>query len=433
MKLRKCLCILLAAAVSAALCGCQLFAPDTDSLLAAPQLTGELKPIGAALSGSIKGEYTLRYPSGGELRSAVILNDTDGDGVQEAFAFYSRGEEEMHLVMIRRNGEKWTACDDTSLTAGGVERIDFCDFDGDGTAEVLVGWEIHGSTDKQLAIYDIRSGKFRQLMLERYTAYISCDLDSDGQFELFLQLLSSSDSANRAYLYHYGNEGFTEVSSCSMDRGVKSVVSQSALPLSSGQPAIYIDELKNAGAITEVLFFSKGQLVNPLLGETNGENSKTERAASLNCLDIDKDGVVEIPVAEEIPAVTGSAEKCYYTQWRSFNGETLLTKRTDLINQTDGFYMVFPEKWIGHIAIYRDTEKRLREFYALNENGQPETVLARLKAVKLSDWESEGYPRGGLTELLRNKNTVLAGEVGESGGAFAITLENLKRQLYIIE
>ena len=75
----------------------------------------------------------------------------------------------------------------------------------------------------------------------------------------------------------------------------------------------------------------------------------------------------------------------------------------------------------------------MREFYALNENGQPETVLARLKAVKLSDWESEGYPRGGLTELLRSKNTVLAGEVGESGGAFAITLENLKRQLYIIE
>lgn len=433
MKAKKIFCCLLAGAVSAVLSGCQLFSADISRMLAAPQLSGELKPIGAVLASEIKGDYTLRYPSGGERRSAVILHDTDEDGIQEAFAFYSRGEEEMHIVTIRRKGEKWALGDDVSLTAGGVERIDFCDFDGDGTDEMLVGWEIHGAADKQLAVYSLKSQSLEQLMLKRYTAYTDCDLDSDGRPELFLQLISSSDNSNRAYLYGYENGSFSELSSCATDRGVKSVVSQAALPLSSGQAAIYIDELKNAGAVTEVLFLSKGQLVNPLLDEISGENSSTERAASLLCTDIDQDGLIEIPVAEEIPAVTGSAEKCYYTKWRSFNGEALITKRTELINQADGFYMVFPEKWIGHIAVYRDTEKRLREFYALDENGYPTAVIAQLKAVDIKEWDSGDFIRGGLTELIRNKATVLAGEVANGDNPLSIPLETLKQQLYILE
>ena len=433
MKLRTVLCAFLSAAMVAGLCGCQLFTAETDNLLAAPKLTGELQPIGAALSSGIKGEYTLRYPSGGDRRSAVILEDIDRDGVREAFAFYSRGEEEMHLVMIKRRGEKWVVSDDTSLVAGGVEKIEFYDFDGDGTDEITVGWEIHGAADKQLSVYNVRSDKFEQIFQQKYTAYIGCNLDMDGPDELFLQLLSSADQTNRAYVFRYEDGEFREYSSCAMDRGVKSIVSQRALPLSSGQTAVYVDELKNAGAVTEVLFLSKGQLVNPLLDSTSVENSRTERAASIELSDMDMDGLIEIPIAEEIPAVTGSVEKCYYTHWCSFNGESLTVKRTDLINQSDGFYMVIPEKWIGHIAVYRDTEKRLREFYALDDNGQPTARLAQLRTVKIKEWDKGSYPRSGLTELLRNKETVLAGSVNPQAGALAIGMDVFKRQLVILD
>lgn len=433
MKLRAVLCAFTAAVICGGLCGCRLFTADTDTLLAAPKLTGELRPIGAALSSGIKGDYTLRYPSGGDRRSAVILEDIDHDGTREAFAFYSRGEEEMHLVMIKRQGEKWVISDDTSLTAGGVEKIDFCDFDGDGIEEITVGWEIHGAADKQLAVYNVYSGRFKQLLQQKYTAFIGCNLDMDGPSELFVQQLSSSDQTNRAYVFRYDGGELKEYSSCAMDRGVKSIVSQKAMPLSSGQTAVYIDELKNAGAVTEVLFLSKGQLVNPLLNSASVENSLTERAASLTVSDIDMDGLIEIPVAEEIPDVSGSSEKCYYTHWCSFNGETLTVKRTDLINQSDGFYIVIPEKWIGHIAVYRDTDRRLREFYALGADGQPDTVLAQLRTFKIKDWDKGSYSGTGLTELMRNKETVLAGRVNEQAGALAISIDVLKKQLYIIE
>lgn len=433
MRWKKAGCAVLAAFLAAGLCGCDFLSADTDRLLAAPQLTGELKPIGAALAGSIGGDYTLRYPSGGDRRSAVILSDIDGDGAQEAFAFYSRGEEEMHLNVIRQNGGKWRSSDDYSITAGGVERIDFYDIDADGVQEVLVGWEIHGSNEKQLAVFDASGEKLSQMMLQRYTAYTCCDLDADGIGEIFLQLLSTTDSVNRAYLYRFEAGGFSEVSSCAMDRNVKSVVSQITAPLSSGQNAVYVDELKSAGAVTEVLFLSKGQLVNPLLDATNSENLRTERAASLMCADVNRDELLEIPVAEEIPAVSGSTEKCYYTKWSTFNGETLLTRRTDLINQTDGFYLIIPEKWVGYISVYRDSEKRLREFYASGNPQEPSPLLVRLRAVDADLWDAGDLSASGLTELCRSGDTVLAGSVSEDGGALAVTLDELKKRILILE
>ena len=71
------------------LCGCELFTADTAELLRPPALSGDLAPISDAIKESAGGAFTLKYPSAGNFRSAVIQNDIDGDGLFEAFAFYS--------------------------------------------------------------------------------------------------------------------------------------------------------------------------------------------------------------------------------------------------------------------------------------------------------------------------------------------------------
>jgi len=314
MRIKQLCCMLLAAALVFVLGGCEVFPTDNDRLLVAPQLTGEMSPIIKALEDKIGLNYTLRYPSGGDRKSAVILKDVDNDTKDEAFAFYSIGEEDMHLAMIAQNGKVWSCVDERKLTAGGVERIDFYDLDHDGVEEVLVGWEIHGTSEKQLAVYSTLKKKLNLMMLQKYTAFTCCDIDSDGEGEIFLQLLSAADPASRAYIFKKNGDEFTEASSCSMDRNVKSITAQTVAALSSGQTAIYVDELKAAGAVTEVFFWSQGELVNPLLDSTSGENLKTERASSLLCVDINRDELLEIPVSEEIPSVTGSTEKSYYTK-----------------------------------------------------------------------------------------------------------------------
>ena len=80
MRCKKIECFIAAILLCFALCGCDMFTIDTEQLVTPPELTGDMYPIGKALSKSIKGEYHLKYPSLGENRSAIILEDIDGDG-----------------------------------------------------------------------------------------------------------------------------------------------------------------------------------------------------------------------------------------------------------------------------------------------------------------------------------------------------------------
>ena len=87
MKRIKRLLAGIAALLCLPLCGCSMLAGDTAELLSPPELSGDIAPIAAAIAASAGGEYTLKYPSKGNFRSAVIQNDINGDGTLEAFAF----------------------------------------------------------------------------------------------------------------------------------------------------------------------------------------------------------------------------------------------------------------------------------------------------------------------------------------------------------
>lgn len=421
-------------AVLVCLCGCEVFPANTYELLSPPEMTGDYYPIGRALSASVGKGYNLRYPSGGDRRSAIVLNDIDNDGEREAFAFYSMTDQEMHLNMICREGEDWVSVDDISFAAGGVERIDFCDLNKDGVQEIVVGWEMHTAAEKQFAVYSYEDGKLIQKMLQKYTEYLCCDIEDDGENEIFVQLLNTTDSNNRAVILRPVDDGVTEISSCLMDRGVKSVVSVTEGTLSNGQPAIYIDELKSSGAITEVLLVNKGQLINPLLEETAGENTRTARSSSLMCRDINHDGVLEIPVSSEVftEVEQKSAEKLYYTKWSSFNGETLVVKQTELINQNDGYSMTLPGNWVDNIAVSIGLERNRRTFYSIDAEKKVKAKLAEVYTFKISEWDKADFKRPENTqEICRTANSVIVGKVFTSEDSLAVTMEQFKQMIYI--
>ena len=195
MKIKKLLAALLCVLCAISLCGCDLLVFDTEELLAPPELTGDMRPIGEALKNSAGVGYTLKYPTSGDRRSAVILEDIDGDATFEALAFYSTSDDElinMHVNVIRRKGEEWKSVADQSIVAAGVEMVDFCDLDGDGVLEILVGWEIYGSSEKQLAVYSLSGDVLTQRMLQQYTGFLCCDLDGDGENDVHCSSICST-------------------------------------------------------------------------------------------------------------------------------------------------------------------------------------------------------------------------------------------------
>ena len=437
--MKKTVCIILALAQVLLLCGCDIFTADTAELLSPPPLTGDIYPIAEAIKESAAGAYTLKYPSRGNHRSAVVQYDINSDGVLEAFALYSMTDGEvmtMHINAVCFKDGEWRSVAQQKIIAGGVDRVDFCDLDGDGAAEILVGWEIYGTSQMQLAVYSLGENSLTQRMLQRYNHFITCDLDEDDRNEVMIIRTASAEQQNTASLYILTDDGVAELSNCSLDSTVKTVNEPQLSTLSSGKPAVYIDEIKGVGAVTEVLFIEKGVLVNPLLSKETGETISTLRSVLFSIKDINNDGIIEIPVQVNVPSVSKSEvnEKLYFTNWCSFNGETLTNQMTTMINTNDSYYYIIPQKWIGRVAVLKDTARNLRELYRYNpEDMTAGERLMYIKAVDKQEWDSGKHRALNAEEIVNDSKTTYVCYLSEAAIADGIDIEKVKADFKLYE
>ena len=432
---KKILCLTLCFVAVLSLSGCNFFTPDTAELLSPPTLTGDMFPINEAIEKSESDKFTFQYPSRGNYRTAVIRHDVDKDGILEAFAFYSTTAKEgtqMNINMVANEGGEWHSVAKQSIAAGGVDRIDFCDLDGDRIDEILVGWEIYGTSELQLAVYSLGDNTLTQRMLEQYTHYVTCDLDKNDINEVFIARSAPSEGRNSAHLFSLTNVGVTQISSCQLDPTAKILNHPIVSTLSNGENAVYIDEIKGVGATTEVIFLEKGKLVNPLLDPAAKETTATLRIATMECRDINDDNILEIPVRREVPTVTrtNDSEKQYLTDWCSFNGTTLTSQMTTFVSVSEGYYYIIPAKWIDKIALLRDESSGLTEIYRFNseENVAAERLLY-IRSVKKADWDSGVYKSQDVTEIVNNGETSYICYISAAAEADGITAERVKNDL----
>ena len=412
-------------ALAAVLCcftlsGCAIFTKDTAELLKPPALTEELSEIADAISQSAGEDYTLTYPARGRFRTPVVQDDIDGDGVKEALAFYSKTEAEEtteYVDLFCASGEKWQSAARQGIVAGGVDQVDLSDLDGDGVKEIIVGWEIYGTSEMQLAVYTFSGNKLNEEMLEQYTRFACCELNEDAKGDILLIRLNPAEESNTAFWYAWDTEskGIKEISSCPLDASVKSINDPVVATLSSGKTAVYLDEVKGVGAVTEVLFSEKNSLVNPLLNRETGETSSTLRSATFSVQDINADGFVEIPVQKSVPSVLESEtnEKLYLTDWCSFDGETLTTQLTAMMNTLDEYYYILPSGLADQVAVLKDTDRHLRELYRYDAAaGRISDLLVSFVAVPAGG-DTEEYLQKGYKKLSSDKVWTYLCKVGE--------------------
>lgn len=436
---KRILAVLLCLSVMFCLCGCDFFTVDTAELLSTPMLSGDLKPISDVLNNTAESGYVLKYPSRGNYRSAVVREDIDGDGLLEAFAFYSTTDGEtvnMNInVIAMRNGE-WTSVATQKIVAGSIDRVEFSDLDSDGQKEILVGWEIYGTSEMQLAVYDLDEMNLNQKLLQKYTHFKTCDLNSDDNDEILIIKTATAENNNTALLFNMLDESIEQIAACELDSNSKTFNEPVISTLSNGKPAVYIDEIKGAGAVTEVLFLEKDLLVNPLYSPETKETAVTLRSVSFSTTDINNDDILEIPTQDPVPSViqSESNEKLYLTNWCSFNGENLTVQRTTMINVNDSYSFTIPSRWLGKIAILKDTTSRVREIYRYNK--EEETVgesLIIIKAMKKPQWEEEKASSNSGEEILMTDDTVFVAKISDEARAEGVTIDTVKSNFSIFE
>ena len=199
---------------------------------------------------------------------------------------------------------------------------------------------------------------------------------------------------------------------------------------------MYIDEIKGIGAITEVLFIEKNQLVNPLMNTESRETLATLRSADIGVKDINDDGIIEIPVQENVPSLTKSNlnEKLYLTNWCSYNGEALTNQMTAMINSNDGYYYILSQKWADQIAVLKDTDKRLREIYLYDSETQAAIeMLVSFMTVSRADWESGKFAETGYEIITQNEVYVYLCKISDTAQSQGLTLDVISKNFKLTE
>ena len=88
------------------LAGCSA-AGDVETLLRAPQLSGESAALQKALNNYLGGSATLKYPASGDFLSPFAFGDWDGDGTDEAAVLYATDttSSNVWLAVLEPTGE----------------------------------------------------------------------------------------------------------------------------------------------------------------------------------------------------------------------------------------------------------------------------------------------------------------------------------------
>lgn len=430
-KFKRIITVALVMCLLTALCGCDVFSTP-DELLKPPRPGGELSDIRQALDSLVSESYTLKYPTAGEYRSAIVRYDILGDGRQEAVAFYSTEKDNissMHITVLTESGKNFQAVKDASVLAAGIERVEFQDLDGDGKSEIIVGWSIYGNVDKQVSVYSFDGKALTPRLNEKYTKFLCCNLNTDQKNELFVVNLKNTEKAASAHLYELKENGINKISSCETDALVTEYVSINEGKLLNGKPAIFLDGKKGPGMSTEILFLSDNKLINPLYNKETG-NNQTDRALNVAIMDSDENGTLDIPMTEVLSGYEEAPDqdKIYTTKWCGFDGEKLVVTLSAVMNYTDGYFFEIPKELEGKITIARNLETRTRVFYLYDAKQKKRgAALFRIMAVSENRWISEKEDYKDWEAALTENAVVYAVQKTQYEGEGALSLAEIKK------
>ena len=142
--------------LSASSCG---FTFSPEELYSLPQLPAEYTELNNCLNQVLESGAEYAAPVSGSNIQPVQLEDLDGDGAQEAVAFFRNSAEEkpLKIYIFTPRNDTYEQAAVIEGTGTSIYSIAYEDLDQDGQKELLVGWRVN--TDMQaLSVYSLRSG-----------------------------------------------------------------------------------------------------------------------------------------------------------------------------------------------------------------------------------------------------------------------------------
>lgn len=446
LKTLKSSVIAICVALTMTLTGCVSIGTDISEFEVPPKLTAAQQEITKALEKSVGENYTLKYPLSGIYRSAFVRHKLDKTSESNAVAFYtpSSGSDGPHIAILNKENTGWRVTTDIISQGNEIDSIDFGDFDGDGNEEIVVGWRSFNSTDLTLFVYSKKNGSYTiATKFGTFTKMKTLDMDGDGKKDILLFELNSDPKKAMARLISFRDGSLQTVSSTPLDSTVTSYADAYVTRLQDDKTGVLIDGYKSKDKmITELVYYEKtpngGSLKSPFYNLKRKTVNSTLRNVTYQSTDINNDGVVDIPLAYELPSPQTNSDKKqrWLVHWSDYDTSgNLSTKLDAIMNYNQGYYLIYPEKWDGKVTVSTETDDTAWNFCKWDsENMKYDTILFTIKVFH-QDIFYQQQDKSYYTVLAQDKGIIYAVHETEgiSKDKYALTPDEIKQSFKLIK
>ena len=374
-----------------------------DGLLAAPALTDEQAQIRAALTASVGRNITLKYPRGGSNRSAFVITDLDGEPSEEALVFYEytgAENEGIRMNLLDRNSDgSWYSVKELAGAGSEIEQVVISAMGESKDLNILVGYQ-NVTGENTLEIYSYSDKSLERIGSDSYSLLEALDINSDDKDELVtIQRTADPETGTvttRAYELRIDGGEIVKDDGIDMCGNVQSYIASYRGRLENGLPAVYIDELNTDGLLqTEIIYYKYSGLQNPVRLRSEKMLPACTRPTGYTCADLEGKGVYLVPTTAPMVGYENviPEEQVLRTTWSSYEDFFELNpKFSGYYSVTDGYTMVFPQRWGSEVTVKTDMETGEAVFYKYGGDiNAVMTELMRIKAVTKDETEELTY------------------------------------------
>ena len=380
--------------------GCNVLEMDTEALMKPPVFTEEQEKLNAALTEVIGESYVLKYPENGELNSAFVFKDLDGDGAEEAMVFYSVFDESTRINVLKQSGENWVSVYEAAGFYGNIESVNFAKIDKKGSA-VVIKW------DQEVGVFRYKNERLESVHGDSCEIAEITDINGDGLNEVII-INKNPMGRNTLEIVHSDGKNVYVTDDISIHADHPGIFSKTFGKLSEEKGMFFIDsEISEGVYLTEMFALENGSakrfFISDFMEKEEDEGEKENegvvvvvgggygkrgiflRNTKVPCMDINGDGTVEMPVEVREDYAQDASSEIFFLQYMQFNGENSVPVWNGVANTENGYLFAVPESWNKKITVSYGSSS---ESFVFTETKTGNEVL-EIFAVSKNDYQDK--------------------------------------------
>ena len=251
--IKKTLCLTACALLTLLLSAC-MFNSSPEEMYELPHIPEEYATLQEKIDELVTAGAEYAAPTSGTNIQSVQLVDLDGDGTEEAVAFFRNSTEEkpLKIYIFRSAHEDYERAALIESSGMSIYSVRYVDLDGDSRREILVGWRLSAEL-QALGVYALQGDRVQPLMFSMYSRYEVLDFDEDGLQEVVV-LRSDTDGNSVAEYYDWSGKTLEITSVAPLSMTMAELRSVDMGTLREGERALFVTGVsEDTRAITDIL------------------------------------------------------------------------------------------------------------------------------------------------------------------------------------